>query len=278
MSLIALAIRIAATRAVEAASILPEGRVFDSQFLPVDQIAEGALEPFMIISTETITASPSGRDINNGDRELELIMELGLTKAIKVSVPDGEDQIELAMVETDAGLEASLAILERQVLSCLFGRGGGAWGDVFRSLTSQIKETISRRGVSHKDGARFCARQAVLKVLPIAEPAFAATVDPQSPMAAFLAQAEADPETENLSRAIRASIEGKPQDWPAIYTAAAVLGGYTEDEASALGFALIEPDDDPEPLTEIIIEDEGGQTFTVSEAETDVQLPDEPED
>jgi hypothetical protein len=273
MSLIGLALRVAAVRAIEAAAILPAGRVFDSHFLPLDDIAEGALEPFLIVSTEKISGNPSGRDINNGERDLELVMEIGVTKAITVSVPDGEDRIELAMVETDAGLEASLALLERQVMACLFGRGGGAWGDAFRGLCSQIREVVSLRGVSAKDGVRFCARQVTLTVQPIAEPPFGATINPKSPLAAFFAVAAEDGQVAGIARAMREAVEGIPQDWPAIYTAAAVLGGYTEEEADQLGFALIEPDDSPEPVAEIIIEGPGGASFAVNAGAVADQLP-----
>jgi hypothetical protein len=251
VSLIGMALRIAATRAVETAGILPPGRVFDSHFLPVDRVVEGATEPFCIVSVETITTTPTGRDLNTGQREVELLIEIGLTRAIRVSVPNGQDRIELALVETDAGLEASLAILERQVMACLFGRGGGAWGDVFRGLAAQIKEVVSRRATSAGDGARFCARQTLLTLHTLAEPPFAAPVDPQSPFAAFLTQAEADETTQPLARAIREAAEGVPLDWPAIWTAGAVLGGYTEAEAEALGIRLLEPEAEPPPLAAI---------------------------
>lgn len=245
MSLIGLALRVCATRAIESAAILPPGRVYDSHFLPVDQVAEGTMEPFCIVSVETVTGEPSGRDLNTGARRIELLVELGLTRAIRVSVPDGEDRIELAMVETDAGLEASLAILERQVMTCLFGRGGGAWGDAFRGLASQLQEIMTRRAASSEDGARFCARQALLTIDAIAEPPYAAPVDERSPFAAFLAAAEAEALTLPLARAIREAAEGVPQDWPAIWTASAVLAGHTEAEAEALGLRLLEPEADP---------------------------------
>lgn len=275
MSLIALALRMAAKRAVETAGILPEGRVYDSNFLPVDQIAAGALEPFLIFSTETITGKPSGRDLSAGERTIEFVMELGITKAISVSVPDGDTQIEVAMVESDAGLEASLALLERQIMSCLFGRGGGEWGDAFRRLCAQISETASRRGVGAKDGVRFCARQTTLLVSPIAEPAFAAPVDERSPLAGFLAQATEDDATAAIARAMRAAIEGVPQDWPTIFTASAVLGGYTEEEAASLGFALVEPDDDPESVDAILIEDDDGGVIVVDANAVSAHLPEE---
>jgi hypothetical protein len=253
VSLIGMALRIAATRAIEAAGILPPGRVFDSHFLPVDQVAEGTMEPFCILSVETITGETSGRDLNTGNRTAELLIEIGLTRAIRVSVPDGGERIDLAMVETDAGLEASLALLERQVMACLFGRGGGAWGDAFRGLTGGVREFVSRRATSGGDGARFCARQMILTLTPIAEPPFAVAVDDKSPFAAFLTTAAADEQTLPLARAMREAAEGVPQGWPEIWTAGAVLGGYTEDEADAIGIRLLEPEADPPALAGIDI-------------------------
>lgn len=275
MSLVALAMRMSAVRAIESAAIFPEGRAFDSAFLPIDDMTEGGASPFVIASTETIVSSPSGRDINSGDRTIDLILEIALTRPVKIDVPGEGGSVEIALVETDAGLEASIALLERQVLSCLFGRGGGAWGDLFRKLVSQIKETTSRRGVSSEDGNRFAARQLTFSIAAISEPPFGMEIDGASPMAEFIALALADEETASLAAAIKHAIEGKPLDWPEVYTASAVLGVLTEEEASAIGIALVEPEAEPPIVAEIEVDGGHGDPYPITEDQADAQLPDE---
>lgn len=268
MSLVGLALRMCAVRALEESGIFPTGRVFDSMFHTVDEVAGADPKPFAIVSTETITSSPSGRDLNTGDRIVELWIELALTHP----AVDGSD---IQIPETDAGLEAALAILERQVFTCLFGFGGGAWGDAFRGLAASVSEVISRRGVSAKEGARFAARQFVLMMQPIAEPPFAMAVEAGTPFANFLAQAEEDEGTRPIAQLIRQAVEDKPADWPEVYTVTAALAGYTEADARAIGLALDEPDANPPAISAIIAKDGAGASLSIDEATAAENLPED---
>ncbi len=269
MSVVETALRISAVKAVEASGIFSPSRVYDSAFLPVDKVSTENPEPFLIISTETGTSNPSGRDTQAGDWTIDFVLEFGLSKAIAVSVPDDEDEIELQLVDTDAGLEASMAILIRQVMTCLFGRGGGEWGEVFRSLNSQIKEVVSRRGVSASEGSRFAARQITQTLQMISDPPYATPLIEESPLFTFLALAEADAQLQAIAQALRNAIEGVPQDWPAVYNAAAVMGGYTDSEADKLGLGLLEPEEAPPLVSEITVSEDGGEDFVINDETVD---------
>lgn len=234
--IIGLALRMSAVRALSGATLAGD-RVFDSAIIPLDRLLSDTPAPFINVSAEDESSTPAGRDLNTGDREIDLLIEAGLSTA--TALEDGSG-VAVSIPETDAGLELSLSILGRQINGVLFGRGGGAWGDVFRGLTTSIKAVTSRRGADGDKGARIAARQTVYRVAAIAEPAFAPALA-DTPLAAFLAALAADPVTKPLEPAIRAAIEGVPQDWPEVYTAAAVAAGLTEDEAARIGIATGSP-------------------------------------
>jgi len=232
MSLVALAIRMAARKALNNATFAG-ARIFDSAVMPIDQIAGKEPTPFVSISTEDETSKPSGRDLNNGDRLIDLVIEIAIGEVVELPGEDGEG---IAIRDTDATLELALAILTRQINATLFGLGGGAWGEVFRAFVKTIEEFNGRRGVPTKDGQRFAARQLAYRVRAFAEPEFGPVIA-GTPFDRFLAVAEDDETLAPVVEVIRNAIEGRPIDWPELYTAAAVAGGYTEEEGQSIGIA-----------------------------------------
>lgn len=234
MSLVALAMRMSAVEALKGAT-LSGPRIYDSAVLPIDKaIDERGAQPFTAIATEDEVGKPAGRDLNNGDRLIDLVIESMVASILPLPGEDGE---AIVVAETDATLELSLAILSRQIDAALWGRGGGAWGEVFRSFCKSIEEVTSRRGMPTENGQRFAARQVAYRVRAFAEPAFGTEPPAGTPMAKFLAALADDPRLSPIASVIREAIMGNPSDWPAHYTAAAVAGGLTESEAEKIGLA-----------------------------------------
>ncbi len=233
MSIVALALRLSAVRALQAATLVASSRIYDSAVLPIDQMASNTPEPFISISTEDESSRPAGRDLNSGDRMIDLVVEIAIAKT--VTLP-GEEGAAIAVVDTDANLELTLAVLARQIAACLFGRGGGLWGDAFRAFAASIEEANSRRGVPVENGQRFAARQLVYRVKALAEPPFG-PVESNTPFAKFFAAAEGDAPLAPTASIIRRAIEGDPVGWPELYTQTAVDAGYTEEEAVKIGIA-----------------------------------------
>ena len=234
MSLVALAMRMSAVEALKGAT-LSGRRIYDSALLPVAEVAdEHGPKPFTAISTEDDVGKPNGRDLNNGDRVIDLVIESMIASVMPLP---GEDGDAIVVADTDATLELSIAILSRQIEATLWGRGGGVWGDVFRSLCRSVEEVTSRRGMPTKDGQRFAARQTAYRVRAFAEPAFGKEPEEGTPMAKFLSALAGDPKLADVASVIRQAIMGNPTDWPSHYTAAAVVGGLTESEAVKVGIA-----------------------------------------
>lgn len=264
MSLVGLAMRLSAVKALANATIAG-GRIFDSAVLPIDKLApKSGPAPFVAISTEDEGSNPSGRDLNNGDRRIDLVIECAIGQIVPLPGEDGEG---LAVSETDANLELSLAVLSRQIDACLFGQGGGVWGEVFRAFVKTIEETISRRGLPAENGERFAARQVAYRVKAFAEPAFGALPADGTPFAKFLAALDDAPGMENIAEIIRQSIAGHPIGWPDVYTRGAVDGGLTEDEARKIGIASAGND----PVEALTLAPDGP---TYDQAGIDAQLPD----
>ncbi|MBN9033699.1 MAG: hypothetical protein BGO05_05440 [Rhizobiales bacterium 63-7] len=253
MSMVGLALRLSAVMALKNATLAGK-RVFDSAILPVDKLTTKAgPEPFIAISTEDETSKPSGRDLHNGDRTIDLVIEVAIGKT--VALPgDGGTGVQVA--DTDANLEMSLAIVMRQVEACLFGAGGGQWGKVFRAIAKAIEETVTRRGLPEKEGERFAARQTGYRIKAFAEPAFGQQPAPGSPFALFLAALDAEPGYEAFGAIVRQAIEGVPIGWPEVYTVGAIMAGYTEEEAQSIGIAPLGGADSA-PLAELTILPDG---------------------
>jgi len=266
MSIIALALRMSAVKALQGAT-LAEGRVFDSAILPIDSlIDERGPKPVTAVSTEDDVSKPAGRDLNNGDRLIDLVIETAVANALPM--PGEEGQV-LVVAESDATIELSLAILLRQIDATLWGRGGGVWGDVFRAFAKSIEEVTSRRGMPVENGQRFAARQVAYRVRAYAEPAFGVEPPEGSPMAKFLSALADDATLAPIASIIRNAVVGNPVNWPEHYTAAAVAGGLTEGEAGKIGIAPV-GGYPAEPMSSVTVNPEG---WSLNEDEVEVQLP-----
>lgn len=276
MSMVALAIRIAATRALEEAATLAAGRVFDSAILPIGELVSKDPQPFIIVSTETETTKPKGRNLNTGDGEVELVIELALARVVPLPArAENNEEFQVEIFEADASFEICLAILRRQIAAALFERGGGRWGDVFRRFVPGISNALSVRTSQSKGGTRFAGRQVILTLQAMGEPAYGPPLE-GSPWAEFLDALAADPKLATIEPIIRSAIVNAPLNWPETYTASAVLAGYTEAEARLLGLAplvdLIDESDTDE-LREGVFDPDGWIANAETVAE---QLPEPP--
>lgn len=275
MSIVGLALRISAVRALVSAGTLSGARVFDSAFLPIDQLSTDSAEPVTSISTEDENDKPAGRDLNAGSRSLDLVIEIAIARAVPLPAKDDEEAlVQIEVAESDANIELAIAVLIRQINATLWGRGGGVWGECFRALATSILDYRSRRGIPVKDGQRLAARQMIYTLQPIAEPPYAAALEPGTPLAKFLAAVDADPTLASHAAVIREAIEGVPMDWPEFWTKAALDGGYTESEGEKIGVAPV-GGYPPQPLEAVTVEPDG---WVLNEEAADTNIPPTPDE
>jgi hypothetical protein len=233
MSLIAFAIRMALQRALTGKTYA-EDRVFDSVITPIDQKVEQGSLPLIIVSTDDDQASEIAQfDLMRGSRELDIVIEMALATTVTV---DGEVQVQIP--HTDAGMEHALNFMGRQVYRALM-HPTDPWADLFRAFTSSVKKTLSRRGAGADKGVRFAARQLVLTVDPLFEPAFGVEVDAGGPWGKLLALMAADSELDDLAKVLSDEILGEAlPSWQSIQASL----GLSAAAIRTIGLAPIYPD------------------------------------
>lgn len=249
MSIASLALRLAAKRLLDGATIAGS-KVYDSAISSLDDLVKDQPQPIITISTEDERVSPTGRDVLAGKRSLNLVIEIALASSATNSISEGAVEATIVIPASDAGLELSLSLMERQAMAALFA-GAGPWADVFARAAPQVGGIRSRRGAS-AEGTRFAARQIILTIEPLADPAFGRPSTEHQMCAAFVAALESDPEFAALMPSMRSAIEGEQiADWRALATAL----GLTDREARGIGiFPAIDPAEEPAVLAGMEVE------------------------
>jgi hypothetical protein len=256
-SLVAMALRIAARRALEGATFA-QGRVHDSSIAPIDHMVEaGQDEPFIVISSEDEVAQITNRDVTGGDRTVDLVFEIAIAHAVAATPEASGNNApppEIVIPATDAGLELSLSLISRQLFQALFEQKDNPWCDLFRTFCVGVRKITNRRGVGGKDGARFAARQIILTIDGLFEPPFGHEPAADEPWGKLLAQMALDPDLAEISPLIRSAIVGNPtiEDWDRGRSDQ----GLTDETAARIGISAASglSGEEPPPLSEWAVE------------------------
>lgn len=259
MSLAAFALRLSAIQALRGATYAGE-RVFDSTIDPIDFLAQQERQPFIVVSTEDEEADIEGRDLLYPSRKIALLIEFGLASKV--------DAGDIDIPHTDAGLEASLNIMHRQIMRAL--TIGGAWADLFREFSPRIEKLVSRRMAdAPKQGARFALRQVVLTCDTLADPDYGAAPEAGTAWARLLSAMDGDPELADFATVLRDAIIGDPL--PSWRRRQAALG-ISEAGLAAIGLAPVfehaAEDQEPAAATEATLDGMGVET-TISDGSTE---------
>lgn len=221
MSFSRLALRLATVKALDGTT-LAGVRVRDSEIGPLEDLAENEAAPVIIVYTDDEEVQITRRDLSSHDGWQSLVIELAVTTRMKNA--DGWE-----IPQTSEGLELTLDLLERQVITTLTG-GAGAWPEVWRGLVREMGKRNSRRGASARDGTRFAGRQIVLEIQLPKEP-HAATIN--GPLwTAFFTAVAGEPDLAPITTTLRAIAVGDAgfTDFAALRAAY----GMTFSEAEAL--------------------------------------------
>lgn len=252
MSLTRLAVRIAAIETLRGVT-LAEGRVYDSSTTPLDAAIKQQPLPFIVVTTDTDEREITGKDLSNGDAQLELVIEVAIASRVTVRVGDDQDEDQIVIPNTDEGLEITLDLIETQIVNALTHHRT-PWANVFSALVPRMLRRLSRRGGSAEDGSRFAARQIVLTIAPIADPTVGQPIPMGGSWAKFFAAIDADPDLSHLSPLLRFHIAGdEVPTWEQISR----LMGISAETVAALGVApIVINDDGSAPIvTEIVVDD-----------------------
>ena len=260
MSLAAFALRTATVMSLKG-STFADDRVYEAAIDPINFLVQEQRQPFIIVSTEDEEADVEGRDLNLPARKLALLIEIGLATRVETGA--------IEIPHTDAGLEAALNLMHRQVMR-VFLASEGAWPDVLKDLTVRIDKIVSRRMADAPEkGAKYAARQIVLSVDTLAEPDFGVEPDPDNAWGRLLAAMETDPDLSGFAPLVREQIVGETlTPWRLVEAQL----GLTRSGVAAIGLApLVTEDDDVVPVTEILVDAVPDPDMVLTEASADEQ-------
>lgn len=244
MSLINLAIRTCLKQALIGRT-LAEDRVHDSMVVPLDETLQTGMQPRIIVSTDDDMIVSTSFDLNVDARDLDVIIEMEVSAAVPVEADGIAFQIPL----TDAGLEASLDFLHRQVMRAL-AEPAAEWAELFRKFVGKPKKVLKRRGASNEKGVKFAARQIVITCEPANEPAYGAP--PSAVWSRLIAAMQA--EGGGLARhgnLLAAELTGAPL--PAWRVLQASMG-WSDAEVQNLGPAPLDPVEAGEPPVVVAVD------------------------
>jgi len=251
VSLVSFAIRVCAERAI-LGDTFAEHRVYDSQIVPVNQTVPVESEAAIIISTDDDKVDVAQWDILCGRRELEVVFEMVLATFVLAQGKDGEQEIEVKIPHTDAGMEAALGFMQRQIMRALMDPQD-PWAELFKEFTGRVIRMLGRRGASAEQGVRFAAKQLVLVCDPIPEPDFGEAIPDDSPWGRLIALMEQEDELIDLAKVLRAEIENG-NDMPS-WRRFQASRGWTDAAVRTFGDAPLDPTETGEApgLVEAII-------------------------
>ena len=134
MSIVRMLTRLTAVAALRGRTWASD-RVFDSDNTPLSQALtlNEAAKPYIVVYTDSDSRPGEGTDLYASERELALVLEIGVASKIK----DGEVGDEkLNIPQTDEGMEIALDMVEHQALAALFGDPQNDWAELLKRFSS----------------------------------------------------------------------------------------------------------------------------------------------
>ncbi|SHE79099.1 hypothetical protein SAMN05444339_10272 [Loktanella atrilutea] len=184
MSFARWVLRTAAVQALRGQTLVGDN-VRDSDFsaLTIDGDGEARTEedrPFILVYTDDGDAADVDlRDLRqNGTTAF--VCEFGIASPMVTTNPDtGESVIEgINIPFTDAAMELTLDLIDRQITTAL--TGPGRWADIWRRTHGSTKKIERRRTSTSDHGVRLAARQLRIMIEALPDPVPGQDVTPTS--------------------------------------------------------------------------------------------------
>ncbi len=210
-------IQVAVTEALKGRTIAGEA-VHDSLIKALPQIMEGDIHPIVAVSIEDCI-SQDGDGLFRTDASMTLMLQLAIAKSVSVpvTVGEGEEAVTTALEvgDTDAALEASLNLLDRQWRIAL-SDPLNAWAELFRQLVPHVGKVSDIRLTDPETGRKHAARIVEISISPIAEP-YPGQGD-QDVVRQGLAQMATEPDYADLAAILSASLDAGEDlfDWQVV--------------------------------------------------------------
>ncbi len=171
MGVVRQLVQIAVIEALRGKTIA-EDVVHDSLIRALPQIMEVNSHPVIAVSIED-SISSDGDGLFRTDTAMTLMLQLAIASPVTVTVTTGEgaEQVtaDIGIGDTDAALEASLNLLDRQWRIAL-SDPLNAWAELFRQLVPHVGKVSDIRLTDPETGRKHAARIVEITIAPIAEP------------------------------------------------------------------------------------------------------------
>lgn len=204
-----------------------KSNVKDSEISVIDaNDSSGNSKPYLAVYTD---------DQDGGG--VSLVIEIGVTARMSVEDDEGGQTVMPGVPVTDATLELTVDLIERQIWSALKA-DRSLWSDLVHTLSANKLSSKSVRGSSKADdGERYAGRQIVIACDLISEPEEGYELVDGDFWSRFLSALDASPDLNSYSKRIRAELTGttKAEDWIVDQRALAV----SNDAGSSLGFRTV---------------------------------------
>jgi len=251
MSLVPFALRVCATRALQAA--LPAAVVVvDSPQEPLDLLDKATPRPVVAVYTGSTMTKTEGRNLLGGAPVVLLTLQIFLPETFAFETSPGH----FISVDTRRqGAEAALDILWRDALLAL-NASAEPWASLWREFAPVVASIANQHYLLERNGVKVTAREVTIECEPLHEPVPGA--EPADAWAALITLMRADTRGDGLSALadwVEASIHGAALSPSARDTAYLGLSAYV---AQAIhieeGIASADPCDPRETLIEIAAE------------------------
>lgn len=192
MSLVMMALRIAAVQALKAGGTLVGDNVLDSQISAIDQTADGQLRsdqqrPFIAVYTDAAKAQDLGQSGLRSNGRVNIMFNCGVSVTMaETNKETGETQIVDLFPATDANLEAVLDALEVQI-SRVLTDPDNAWAQVFGDFVQAYVAKEHIRSSSSAENVRLAAGQTKVTVDVFADPRHGQPLAAGGPWPRFMA-------------------------------------------------------------------------------------------
>lgn len=207
MSIMREALRLTVVRALRGRTWAD---VRDSEQGAIEDLAVNAAKPVISVYTDDGTTNAPGDVGLFASASQSLLIEIAMTARMQV---EASGDTEIVQPETDASLELSVGMIERQVRAAL-SDPTNPWGNLLPRF-GKVQDFKSVRGTLMREGVRFAGRQLQLTIDLIGDPPPGAEIKPGSTLGTFLTLLAASPEpgAASTAQAFRDAVEGNAGDW-----------------------------------------------------------------
>lgn len=252
-------IQIVAVRALRGNTIAGDD-VHDSMITALPDAMLGKQRPVMQVSIEDSASPGPGDGLFRTDVSATLSIQMAVATTVTVELPDGGGTVqELAIGDTDAALEATLNLMDRQLRLAL-SNPTNPWAEAFRKLVVGFGKITDVRLGDPETGRRHAARVMEIEIMPIAEPSPGQS--DSEIVREVLAQVAALVDYSDLAKIFSASLDAGAgyHDWQAVQAKLFAL----TDVPRMIGVGT--PDDGVEvPIANVTVSTNGVQSGYVGE-------------